>query len=71
MQRQRLLFIELIQHLTESETEDEDDHENENKDENDENEDKQYQNKLSRDTKTDDAKSKDAVNRLHFMRLKS
>ncbi len=32
---------------------------------------KQYQNRLSIDTKTDDAKSKDALNRLRFIKLKS
>jgi hypothetical protein len=70
-----LLFIELIQPRAEDENEDEDetesesDHENEN-DEN-ENENKQYSNRLSIDTKTNDAKSKNDVNRLHFMRLKS
>jgi hypothetical protein len=30
-----------------------------------------YRNRLSINTKTDDAKSKDVLNRLHFMKLKS
>jgi hypothetical protein len=71
IRRQCLLFIELIQPRTENETEGESDHENGNENENDENEDKQYLNRLSRDTKTDDAKCKNDVNRLHFMKLKS
>ncbi len=70
-----MLFIELIQFRTENEneTEVENDLENENEDENenDENEDNQYRNKLSINTKTDDAKSEDVLNRLRFMRLKS
>jgi hypothetical protein len=51
----------------------ESDHENEDGDENenDEIEDKQYRNRLSIDTKTDDAKSKNALNRLRFIKLKS
>jgi hypothetical protein len=41
-------------------------------DENDEIENKQHcRKRLSRYTKTDDAKSEDVVNRLHFMKLKS
>jgi hypothetical protein len=68
-----LLFIELIQSRTENEDENEDETESESdhEDENDEDENKQYSNRLSIDTKTDDVKSKDDVNRLHFMRLKS
>jgi hypothetical protein len=67
-----LLFIELIQFLTE----DEGDHENERDEDerdgdgDDEVEDKQYRKRLSIDTKTDDAKCKDVVNRLRFMKLK-
>ncbi len=53
-------------------TENEDENENEeDEDENDEIEDKQYRKKLSLDTKTDDAKCEDDLNRLHFMKLKS
>jgi ribosomal protein L12E/L44/L45/RPP1/RPP2 len=50
----------------------ENDHENEdeNENENDEDEDKQYRNRLSIDTKTDDAKCEDVVNRLRFIKLK-
>jgi hypothetical protein len=51
-------------------TEDEAEDETEDGDENDENGGKQYRNRLSVDTKTDDAKSEDALNRLHFMKLK-
>ncbi len=68
-----MLFIELIQSRAENENEAgiENDLEDGNEDENDENEGKQYRNRLSIDTKTDDAKSEDALNRLRFMRLKS
>jgi hypothetical protein len=67
-----LLFIELIQPRAEDEdeTENENDHENGDENENDENESKQYRDRLSVSTKTDDAKCKNAVNRLHFMKLK-
>jgi hypothetical protein len=53
--------------------EDERDERNEKdeKNENDENESKQYRNRLNINTKTDDAKSEDVLNRLHFMKLKS
>jgi lipopolysaccharide export system protein LptC len=54
-----------------TENENEDENRNEDENENDEIEDKQYQNRLSVNTKTDDAKSEDAVNRLRFMKLKS
>jgi hypothetical protein len=50
----------------ESENKNESDHQNEN----DEIAIKQYLNKLSLNTKTDDAKSKNDVNRLHFIKLK-
>ncbi len=78
-QRQLLLCIELILHQDEGGAEGDHEGENENEDgieiwvevENDEDEGKQYSNRLSIDTKTDDAKSKDDVNRLYFMRLKS
>jgi hypothetical protein len=67
--------IELILHQNRNETKSDHESENENEieieDEDDENESKQYSNRLSLDTKTNDAKSKDDVNRLHFMRLKS
>jgi hypothetical protein len=68
-----LLFIELIQPRAENggETGGESDREDGNGDENDEIEDKQYRNRLNVDTKIDDAKSEDALNRLRFMRLKS
>jgi hypothetical protein len=70
---QRLLFIELIHFRAEDEdeTESENDRENENENENDEIENKQYRNRLSVDTKINDAKSEDALNRLRFMKLKS
>jgi U3 small nucleolar RNA-associated protein 14 len=62
--------------VAENENEEENENEDENserdeRDENSENESKQYRNRLSIDTKTNDAKSKDALNRLHFMKLKS
>jgi hypothetical protein len=69
IQKQRLLFIELIQSRAENEDETESESDHENKD--DEIEDKQHRNKLSINTKTDDAKSKDALNRLRFIKLKS
>jgi hypothetical protein len=44
----------------------------ENENENDEIENKQHcRKRLNRYTKTDDAKSENVVNRLHFMKLKS
>jgi hypothetical protein len=66
------LFIELIQSRieNENETKSESDHENEDENEDDENENKQYQNRLSINTKTNDAKCEDVVNRLYFMKLK-
>ncbi len=71
----KTFYIELILHSSESEdeseSENESEHENEDEDENDEIENKQHRNRLSIDTKTNDAKCKDVVNRLHFMRLKS
>ncbi len=70
IRKQCLLFIELIQFRAEDEDETESENENENENENDENEDKQYRNRFSINIKTDDAKSKDVVNRLHFMKLK-
>jgi hypothetical protein len=59
--------------VTENENEDERDEKNEkNENENDEIENKQHcRKRLSRYTKTDDAKSENVVNRLHFMKLKS
>jgi hypothetical protein len=72
IRRQCLLFIELIQPRVENEDEtvSENDHEDEDENENDKNESKQYQIRPSRNTKTDDAKCEDVVNRLHFMKLK-
>jgi hypothetical protein len=60
--------------VTEDENEngDEDGKDEENEDGDDEIENKQHcRKRLSRYTKTDDAKSEDVVNRLHFMKLKS
>jgi hypothetical protein len=67
------LFIELIQSRAENEdeAEDESDRENENEDENDEIENKQYRNRLSVNTKINDAKNENVLNRLRFMKLKS
>jgi hypothetical protein len=56
--------------VTEDEDENEDGDER-NEDENDEIGNKQYRNRLSLDTKTDDAKCENDLNRLHFMKLKS
>ncbi len=44
---------------------------NENENENENDEDKQYRNRLNVDITTDDVKSEDALNRLHFIKLKS
>jgi hypothetical protein len=69
-----LLFIELIQPRAgdggeaEDEAGDESDHQFE--DDEVEDEDKQCRKRLSRYTKTDDAKCEDAVNRLRFIKLK-
>jgi hypothetical protein len=68
--RRRSLFIELIQSQTENEDENEDENEK-NENENDENEDKQYRIKLSINIKTNDDKSEDVLNRLHFMKFES
>ncbi len=76
IQRQCLLFIELIQSRagneaegeTKNETENESDHQFENDEI--ENENKQCRKRLSRYIKTDDAKCEDAVNRLRFIKLK-
>jgi hypothetical protein len=67
------LLIELILSQTEDENENEKETENENDRENedDEIENKQYQNRFNTDTKINDVKDKNAVNRLHFMKLKS
>jgi U3 small nucleolar RNA-associated protein 14 len=67
-------YIELILHSGENESESESENEGESegeKDEDDEIESKQHRNRLSIDTKTDDAKSKDVLNRLRFIKLKS
>jgi hypothetical protein len=76
-----LLFIELIQPRAGNETGSETENETENEAENEsnhqfeddevENEDKQCRKRLSRYTKTDDAKCEDVVNRLRFIKLKS
>jgi hypothetical protein len=50
--------------------EDETEIESDNENENDEIESKQHRNRLSIDIKTDDVKSKDALNRLRFKKLK-
>jgi hypothetical protein len=72
IQRQRSLFIEstLSRAESEVESEGEDDHEIENDEIEDEGK-QQCRKKLSRYTKTDDAKSEDVLNRLRFIKLKS
>jgi hypothetical protein len=67
-----LLFIELIQPRAENEAESETESENDHQfgDDEIENEDKQCRKRLSRYTKTGDAKCEDAVNRLRFIKLK-
>jgi uncharacterized membrane protein len=70
IRRQYLLFIELIQFRAKNENESDNENENENENENDENENKQYRNKFNINIKINDAKCKNDVNRLHFMKLK-
>jgi hypothetical protein len=58
--------------VTENENENENEKNERDENEDDEIEDKQHcRKRLNRYTKTDDAKSEDVVNRLHFMKLKS
>jgi hypothetical protein len=57
--------------MKKNEDENEDEIENDHENENDEIRSKQHSNRFSINTKTNDAKCEDIVNRLHFMRLKS